>query len=548
MRRENKLFSAKSTISRLKSRGAAAHDWNNVITTITKKLVTGSAIRVMNFGIQIVVAFFMTPFIVSTLGDRMYGSWLLVATFLGYYGLLDLGLSSAVNRYLAGAAGEKDAAGSNRIFNTAVFLYSALGCLALIVTGIFIILTPYIIKSPEDASLFRKIILIMGVSSAISFPIRAFMAVLTAQLRFDIMSSLQIMTVIIRTLAIVLALTAGHKILSMAVITFFAGLPELVITVYYARKNYPSLSIFDRAYWNRDTAKMLLSYSFFTLISQLGDLFRFNIDALIITTFIGLAAVTHYGIAAALGIYYLNLMMAFMGVLQPVFSRQYSLSDSAVIKKTFFFTTKISFFAASFPAFCYFALGKPFIIRWMGDSFVDSYPCLVILTLAWLFDLGQMPSVGLLYGISKHKFYALFNTIEGIFNVVLSVILVGKMGIIGVALGTLIPMSIMKIIIQPIYICRVASIPYREYMGMIFRTTAIILGSLIIPLIVSLKYATPNYGNLVMFVSGSALYYALIIWMAGFYPQERDVLKSIVLHRSLKAQEPIFIAMTDIEK
>ena len=183
----------------------------------------------------------------------------------------------------------------------------------------------------------------------------------------------------------------------------------------------------------------------------------------------------------------------------------------------------------------------------MGDSFVDSYPCLVILVSAWLFDLGQMPSVGLLYGISKHRFYALFNTIEGVFNVVLSLILVGKMGIIGVALGTLIPMSIMKIIIQPIYVCRVASIPYREYIRMISRTAAIVFGSLIIPLIVSLKYATPNYGNLGMFAAGSALYYALIIWMVGFYPQERDMLKSIVLRRGLKAQEPVPAAMTDIE-
>ena len=41
---------------------------------------------------------------------------------------------------------------------------------------------------------------------------------------------------------------------------------------------------------------------------------------------------------------------------------------------------------------------------------------------------------------AKHKFYAITSVIEGICNVVLSIILLKKYGIVGVALGTAIPM------------------------------------------------------------------------------------------------------------
>ncbi|MGH9601249.1 MAG: hypothetical protein ACRD24_02570 [Terriglobales bacterium] len=34
-----------------------------------------------------VAAFFLTPFVIRSLGDHSYGLWLLVAGFIGYYGL-----------------------------------------------------------------------------------------------------------------------------------------------------------------------------------------------------------------------------------------------------------------------------------------------------------------------------------------------------------------------------------------------------------------------------------------------------------------------------
>ncbi|HEV2246346.1 MAG TPA: hypothetical protein VGW37_06805 [Terriglobia bacterium] len=71
----------------------------------TKLVVSGSALQAVQFAIAVVVAFFLTPFVIHSLGDRMYGFWTLAAAFVGYYGLMDLGLSSAVNRYIAGAAG-----------------------------------------------------------------------------------------------------------------------------------------------------------------------------------------------------------------------------------------------------------------------------------------------------------------------------------------------------------------------------------------------------------------------------------------------------------
>ena len=143
--------------------------------------------------------------------------------------------------------------------------------------------------------------------------------------------------------------------------------------------------------------------------------------------------------------------------------------------------------------------------------------------------LWQGPSVSLLYGTSRHKFFALFNSIEGVANLLLTLWLVHPLGMLGVALGTFIPMTINKLFIQPVYVCRVAKIPYPEYVGKTARTLAVVASSLIIPLALSLRFATPDYHVLAAVGVLSLLLYAAPLWLLEFSGEEKvRVLRGIL--------------------
>ena len=58
--------------------------------------------------INLAVGFFLTPYIITHLGKTGFGIWTLVGSIIGYYGVLDLGVSSAITRYVARYAGLKD--------------------------------------------------------------------------------------------------------------------------------------------------------------------------------------------------------------------------------------------------------------------------------------------------------------------------------------------------------------------------------------------------------------------------------------------------------
>ena len=79
----------------------------------------------------------------------------------------------------------------------------------------------------------------------------------------------------------------------------------------------------------------------------------------------------------------------------------------------------------------------------------------------------------MLYGLSRHEYYAKLYACEGALNLILSLIFLKRYGMYGVALGTTVEMILFKLFVQPIYICRVIRLPVRAYLGdMILGTLA----------------------------------------------------------------------------
>ncbi|HLK34405.1 MAG TPA: hypothetical protein VKT29_15025, partial [Terriglobales bacterium] len=70
-----------------------------------QQLTSASAFRLLSFFASTAVSLLMMPFLVHTLGDRAYGLWALVVAVLGYYGLLDLGVTPAICQHIGAALG-----------------------------------------------------------------------------------------------------------------------------------------------------------------------------------------------------------------------------------------------------------------------------------------------------------------------------------------------------------------------------------------------------------------------------------------------------------
>src|SRR3989337_3174154 len=96
---------------------------------VTRRLVRNVACHWAGYIVQVAVAFFMTPYVIHTLGEARYGIWTLVMGLTGYYGLLDLGIAYGITQYLTRCLAANDTENLNRTASTGTVALSYCGVL-----------------------------------------------------------------------------------------------------------------------------------------------------------------------------------------------------------------------------------------------------------------------------------------------------------------------------------------------------------------------------------------------------------------------------------
>jgi O-antigen/teichoic acid export membrane protein len=283
--------------------------------------------------------------------------------------------------------------------------------------------------------------------------------------------------------------------------------------------------------WHRPTAGGLFRFGLPVLVGQIADRIRLQTDVIIVSLFFGLNAVTHYNIATTLVMYYMDGIIAIIGVLTPVLSMQMGARDIDGLKQSVFTGTRLAICAGGFFAFGLLAWGRAFITCWMGPQFRDAYPILAVLTIAMFLDLWQSTAVNALYATMHQKTYAKINIGEAALNGILSLLLARPLHSLGIAIGTLIPSIIVRVFVQPLVIERKLGIPARDYYLTSFRTAARMILCLVVPFAITTLLLKPAYTSLVSVGVLSAITYALPVWYFEFQMSGSSRIRSFVFRQ-----------------
>jgi O-antigen/teichoic acid export membrane protein len=498
------------------------------LNIIKKRLISGSILRVMLFVSNVAISFFVMPFLIHSLGDRWYGCWTLAISFVGYYGFLDLGLSSAVSRFISREDAQNNNVEINKTISTSLILFSILGIFSILISLLAAFLCPYFMDDYKEFSAFRYVVLVLGLNFAIGLPMRTFIGILNAKLRYDLIVYVDIFKLVFRNILIVIFIKQGYGVKSLASIILAIDLIGYYLTIRLANTVF---SDYRRSLklCTKNKTKQLLNYSVFSLISQVADLLRFNIDSFIIAGHLGLASVTHYSIALTLINYFRNFILSAIGIMSPVFSQLEGKNDVESIKNIFFNITRISFMLSFYCGGGIIIIGNSFLIKWVGDKYSDSYLILLILCVPISLSLSMTPTGGLLFGLSKHKVFAVLNLCEGVVNLGLSLVLVNYFGMIGVALGTAIPILIFRAVLQILYVCRVVEISFMWFFSRMIVFPVIKIGSFIGIFYYFLKpYMLPDFTNIIMVAFFYSVSYSIFCYCFCLTDQHKSTVKEFL--------------------
>jgi O-antigen/teichoic acid export membrane protein len=430
-------------------------------------------------GMNVAVGIFLSPYILHHLGDDAFGLWILVFSVTGYYGLFDLGIRSSIVRYVAkySATGEHEEL--NRLINTAMFSYTGIGVVTMVITLVAARYVDTIFRVPADFLITaRWLLLMVGTSVSLGFPVGIFNGILEGLQRFYLLNFTNIGSTIMRALLIVVALRHGYGLLMVALITvslpLLGGLVNSVAVFQHLRLRI------GPQYVSRSSLGRIASYSGTTFLIIVAGRLRFKTDALVIGTFVSATAITYFTIGSRLVDYASEVVSSLAQIFVPMSSQSQAQGDLDGLRKIFVAGNRACAFIIFPMTAILTVLGKSVIEAWVGAKYVaTSYPVLLILLYPTTLMLAQSASGRTLWGMAKHRTWAWVVLVEGTANLILSVVLVRPYGILGDAIGTAIPLACSMIFFLPIHLCRLLGIKLRTYL---YRAFALPLG-LCMPLV-----------------------------------------------------------------
>ena len=485
--------------------------------------------------VNLIISFFLAPFVVNKLGSTYYGIWVIMMQLTGYLYLLDFGIRESVIRFVSKYRAESDLAAIDRVISSAVSLYLVICLICVVVAAVFSFVFPHTFKvAPEAVQTARFVVMITGINLGQFFVFNVFTGVLMGIQRYDISNKISILFSLLRVFLIVYFLKSGYGIIALALIQLGINLGSNIVQFHIARKLLPfRLRLRSPFGQDKKVVKKLVNYSFFVLIINICQKVIFYTDAMVIGIFLPTAAITYYAIAGNLIEYLRRFVVTMASVLNPLTSELESRHENQKITTVLIQGTKFSLLIGLPICAVYYTMGRQFIKLWMGPEFADpAYSVLAILAVTHLFSLPHFTVSSILYGMSRHQVIAYSKVFEALFNLALSIILVKPFGIVGVALGTAIPHLISVVFVFPVMITRKLEIPISRYLmesyvGPLFSGIPF-LG---ICFIANRYYPAENL--LVFFIQIALMLptYLLPDWLLSFSKEEKKWYLSLVIPR-----------------
>jgi O-antigen/teichoic acid export membrane protein len=485
----------------------------------------------------IIIAFLLSPFLVHSLGDTGYGIWSVVAALTGYMALLDLGVSSAIAKYVSRHKALDDYRSVN------VVIASGLMIMIVVASGL-VLLSPLIASSfvsffsfeQEFADTVHKLILIASLDIGIFVSTGVLMGTFYGIQRYEVINAVNLLMALFKAILFYYFLTAGFGLVTMGFISLFGNIFAAFALFFSLKKFEPSIHI-DVRNADRKTISNIFGYSKYTLLSMVALQLVYYSDAFVIGFFMSAAAITYYSIPWSLGEYTNKLILAIAQTFVPVFSEQEATQGNQAIYATYVTGTKVMLIVSNLLCLGVLAVGDYFVALWMGPTYAEK--CSAVLSIIFLTQLikgPQLLSYSILLGTSNHRIFSFYNFSFSILNLILSIILIQKYELVGVAIGTAITQILFYGVITPILTSRVIRSSLIRY----FRDTYLRAIPSSILLFVVLKYLANNnapdsYFELIGQALMAASLYAVVAYWTLLGSEERAYLSSTVSRFAARA-------------
>lgn len=401
---------------------------------------TGNALFSLGaFGYSVVLSIVITPLMIHGLGATYYGIFAISTVALGFVGMLDLGMGTALVRFLSTTLGRGDDQESQLLIRASVAFYGVIGLIGTAVISIVALLfTADLFHSltSKQVAVARFALLVAGAAFTFDTVARAFSAVPLALQRNGVGGAVQVTLATIGAATTAAVIWMGYGLRTLTAAYAVIDIVSMIVAVVVARLVLPGLRASPS--WDLGRIRQLLTFSGWVFVARISAFLIFQFDRLMLGSLSSVSNVTYYAVPSSIASYLLAATTTLAGVVLPAVSDLLAREEVERARRLYRRATRLCTLFVGSLAIPGVFFAHDLLSLWLGSAFAHrSGTVLQILVITFVFFCVTVVPYNVLLAGGSPRILGFLNLAIAVLNVILVFALVPGHGARGAAVAYL---------------------------------------------------------------------------------------------------------------
>lgn len=471
----------------------------------------------------------LTPLYLHFLGIEMYGLYQMVYSVAHYILILDFGISTAMVRYISIYHAKNDYKSEQNFSAHCVGIVSVIviliAIIGLVVDSFLLKIYPSITAS--EAPVAHTIFAIMVVTISITIIEHFFQGIIMSYEHFSVVKFVSLIKVVLKVIITIIMLVLNCNVISIVASDLIVSiLSVLTLSIYAFKVLHFKIKL---SKFSKNLLFSILSFMFAIFLQAVVSYVNNVVDKTILGIMTTKRDVAVYSVALTFITLFNSLPSAISGVFLPQATKLITKEANRNELTEFVIRPgRYQFMICGAIIAGFILFGKEFITLWSGADTITAWDIALIIMIPNIIPLIENTVISILDAKKKRLFRSVVLFMISLVNVIVSVILVKKYGMMGAPIGTAIAFVLGYGIVLNVYYSRVIGIKVIFMFKNIFsRIWLCILIAFFISF--PLNYIFKSYNTLTFLLKCVVFCaaYALMLFIYGFNNNEKKDVMAI---------------------
>lgn len=500
------------------------------------QIKSGAIISYLNIILNMGISIFFTPFLIRSLGESEYGVYRIVQSFSGQLSIMSFGIATLIVRNLVFYETKKKKTEKENFLFFALVATYILAAAILMVGAIMYFMIDGLYKNSltlKELIVAKKLFVLLIINIAITIICDSYTGIIKAHERFAVAHGFQMFKLILRIALMTLLLNIGVHSVGIVIADCMVSVLIWMIVLIYGRVVLKEHARYH--YFDKKLMFQCVSFSAAIFLQTIVNQVNQNLDNVILGMMTSTSVVTMYSLGLSLFTSFNSLVSVVGGLFTPKATRLVANNaDGEVLTDFVIKPGRIQLMLAGLAITGFVLFGRNFIHIWVGDQYQSVYLVTIVLLIPATIPLIETVTTSILDAMLKRMGRSIILILMCIANIILSVVLIKKIGYMGAAVGTAISFVVGHGIMLNIYLKKVAGLNIGRLFKDIFHK--VLLGIIVAAVAgMPLTFLPNTIMGFVLKVIVYCLIYFVVMYFIGMNSYEKDMVKNMVKWRKIKS-------------